>query len=141
MDFKAENVLSEDDPSYWIGGEILGGIYWLGHFILDFGMEIQIDGVELRNIKASTDRHAKEIKVYVASNEAGPWHEILHEELPDTRFEDDDDLPNLHFGAHGQNYGRYIKCENLQKHGNYGGLEFFTVYSGSPIKEIICVIY
>ena len=138
---KAENVLSEHDHKYWIGGENLGGVNWLGSFILDFGMEIQVDGVELRNIKDNTDRHAKEIKVYVASNEAGPWQEILHEELPDTRFEDDDDMPNLHFGAHGQNYGRYIKCENLQKHGNYGGLEFFTVYSGSPIKEIICVIY
>ena len=119
----------------------MGGISWLGSFILDFGMEIQVDGVELRNIKDSTDRHAKEIKVYIASNEAGPWQEILHEELPDTRFEDDDDLPILHFGAYGQSYGRYIKCENLQKYGKYGGLEFFTVYSGSPFKVIFCVIY
>ena len=97
-----------------------------GHFILDLGEEERVDGIELLNVK-DQDIHTKEIKVFLSSSsEQGPWNEILHELLPDTRT----NPSRLRFGSHGQNKGRFLKCEILDKYGSHAGLKNFGAYQG-----------
>ena len=97
-----------------------------GYFILDLGGEENVDGIELMNVgKAQT--HTKEIKVFLSSSQHGPWEEILHEVLPDTR---EQPTSTLTFGSYGQNKGRFLKCQILDKYGNYAGLKGFKPYKG-----------
>ena len=100
-------------------------------FILDLGEATQVDGIELQNIHyENKDRHAKEVKVSLSDSETGPWHEIMSEILPDTR-NNEEDLPILHFATKGQTLGKYLKCEILSHYGDYGGLDYFGLYSGN----------
>ena len=83
-------------------------------------------GIELMNVD-DPDQHTKEIKVGVSSSQQGPWNEILHEVLPDTRTEP---LSLLSFGTSGKSKGRFLKCQILDKYGTYAGLKHFSAYSG-----------
>ena len=97
-----------------------------GYFIYDLGEEEQVDGIELMNVDKS-QTHTKEIKVLLSNSQQGPWEEILHEVLPDTR---EDPPSTLTFGSYGQNKGRFLKCQILDKYGNYAGLKRFKPYKG-----------
>ena len=97
-----------------------------GYFILDIGEEAQVDEIQLKNVKR-TLTHTKEIKVFVSSTKDGPWNEIMHEVLPDTRNEQQS---TLRFGSYGHSKGRFIKCAILGRYGTYAGLKSFNVYSG-----------
>lgn len=104
-----------------------------GEFILDLGKETQVDGIELQNIGIpNTDRHAKEIKVFLGNSKDGPWNEIMSEVLPDTRTENEE-LPILHFATKGETLGKFLKCQILSRHGTYGGLQYFGIYTGNLI--------
>ena len=119
---EAEKLLDQDPSSYWR----LNAYEKTGRFILDFEEEVQVDGIELMNVDNS-DQHTKEIRVGVSSSQQGPWNEILHEVLPDTRKEP---LSLLRFGTYGQSKGRFLKCQILDKYGNYAGLKHFSAFSG-----------
>ena len=107
--------------------------YEPGEFILDLGEATQVDGIELQNLgPLMTDRHAKEIKVFLSDSEDGPWEEIISEVLPDTR-NDKEDLPILHFATRGQTLGQYLKCQILSNYGTYGGLHYFGLYTGDVL--------
>ena len=119
---EAEKLLDQDPSSYWR----LNAYEKTGRFILDFEEEVQVDGIELMNVDNS-DQHTKEIRVGVSSSQQGPWNEILHEVLPDTRKEP---LTLLRFGTYGQSKGRFLKCQILDKYGRYAGLKHFSAFSG-----------
>ena len=119
---EAEKLLDQDPSSYWR----LTAHSKSGSFILDLEEEVQVDGIELMNVD-DPDQHTKEIKVGVSSSQQGPWNEILHEVLPDTRTEP---LSLLSFGTSGKSKGRFLKCQILDKYGTYAGLKHFSAYSG-----------
>ena len=117
---EAEKLLDQDPSSYWRLTEHRKS----GSFILDLEEEVQVDGIELMNVD-DPDQHTKEIKV--SSSQQGPWNEILHEVLPDTRTEP---LSLLSFGTFGKSKGRFLRCQILDKYGTYAGLKHFSAYSG-----------
>ena len=107
-----------------------------GYFIYDLGAEEKVDGIEIKNVdKPKT--HTKEIKVLLSSSQQGPWEEILHEVLPDTR---EQPLSTLTFGSYGQNKGRFLKCQILDKYGDHAGLKGFKPYKGFLKKKIYCSV-
>lgn len=119
--YEARNLWDRNPKTFWKLDK------WKipGYFILDLGDEERVDGIELLNVD-DQDIHTKEIKVFLSSSEQGPWNEILHEVLPDTRNGPD----RLRFGSNGQNKGRFLRCEILDKYGSYGGLKYFGAYQG-----------
>ena len=106
-----------------------------GQFILDLGEETQVDGIQLQNINAYDERHAKEIKVFLSDLRDGPWHEVMNEVLPDTR-NDEEELPILHFATYGFTRGKFLKCQIKSHYGTYGGLDYFGIYSGELLLLI-----
>ena len=119
--YEAKNLWDQNPKTFWK----LNRLQIPGYFILDLGDEERVDGIELLNVD-DQDIHTKEIKVFLSSSEQGPWNEILHEILPDTRK----DPSRLRFGSHGQNKGRFLKCEILDKYGSHAGLKYFGAYQG-----------
>ena len=110
-----------------------------GEFILDLGEATQVDGIELQNLgPLMTDRHAKEIKVFLSDSKDGQWQEIMSEVLPDTR-NDKEDLPILHFATRGQTLGQYLKCQILSHYDTYGGLHYFGLYSGDVLNVLTSI--
>ena len=106
-----------------------------GQFILDLGEETQVDGIQLQNINAYDERHAKEIKVFLSDLRDGPWHEVMNEVLPDTR-NDEEELPILHFATYGFTRGKFLKCQIQSHYGSHGGPDYFGIYSGELLLLI-----
>ena len=121
--YEAKNLWDRNPATYW---ELNNGQI-PGYFILDLGDEERVDGIELLNVYHE-NIHTKEIKVFLSSSQQGPWNEILHEILPDTRKPR---IPTrLRFGSNGQNKGRFLRCVILDKYGSYAGLKSFGAYQG-----------
>ena len=133
--FPVENVFNKSNMetmnNFWLGPEKKPA-----NFILDLGCDKRVNKVELVNTHNShkKNRATKEFKVLVSRNEKGPWIEVLHKTLEDSRHQNDP-LPLKKFSFNGRT-ARYIKFEMITFYGNGGGLQYFAVhYSGILISE------
>ena len=104
-----------------------------GEFVMDMGSVVSVVGVELVNtmncVNAmcnaghSKNRATGAFKVYLAPAEAGPWTEVLSEELEDPR-QDALPLPLLTF-AFPPMEARFIRFNVVSWYGHGGGLQYF----------------
>ena len=129
---KPEHVLTRN-------GDDIRGSYWLapnrmqGEFVMDMGSDVLVVGVELVNTvnckddgcqhQHSRDRATGAFKVYLAPAEAGPWTEVLSEELEDPR-QDALPLPLLTF-AFPPTEARFIRFTIVTWYGRSGALQYF----------------
>ena len=140
--FDAKHVLTKN------GDDILG-TYWIapdgmqGEFVMDIGfVNFPVFGVELINTvncqnddcssQFSRDRAAGGFKVYLAQAEAGPWTEVLSEELEDPR-QDPLPLPLLTFSFPPMQ-ARFIRFKLISWYGPSGGLQYFFPFLGQLTK-------
>ena len=131
-EYYAQHVLTKNEND-------VVGTYWLapiegGEFVMDLGCVGLVFGVELVNTvncrndgcdtPYSRDRATAAFKVYLGLAEAGPWAEVLSEELEDPR-QDSLPLPLLTFTLP-PTKARFIKFKLVSWYGNGGGLQYFT---------------
>ena len=126
-DYRTEFLLNKEDK------EVAGHNYWLGpdvktgSFILDLGCDSKISMVQLINTHNANahDRSTKEFKVLVSKHKDGPWNEVLHKVLVDSRKQMDP-LPLQSF-TFAEKIGKYVKFELMSFYGFGGGLFYFHV--------------
>ena len=137
---KPEHVLTRN-------GDDIHGSYWLapnnmqGEFVMDMGSDVLVVGVELVNTvnckddgcqhQHSRDRATGAFKVYLALSEAGPWTEVLSDELEDPR-QDPLPLPLLTF-TFPPTEARFIRFNVLYK--EVDPSRGLTVPEGDSIKQ------
>ena len=70
------------------------------------------------------------IQIFLGDNEAGPWTEVLHENLPDARGIDESVslVPAISFQI-SPSSAKYIKFKVMSWFGHGGGLQYFSVHS------------
>ena len=125
--FKVENIFTHSQKEIW------GKNFWQGpdkkptEFVLDLGCSQNINTAELVNIHNAghKDSSTKEFKVFVSQNPAGPWAEVIHETLEDSRKQKDP-LPVLFF-SFPEVKARYIKFNLVDWYGRRGGLQYFAL--------------
>ena len=135
--YNAEHVLTRN-------GEDIAWTYWLapdgmqGEFVMDMSSVVLVMGVELVNTVNyqraghQRDRATGAFKVYLALAEAGPWTEVLSEELEDPR---QDPLPlPLHTFTFPPVQARFIRFKLISWYGPSGGLQYFYPFLG----QLIC---
>ena len=126
--------------------------YWLAphgkpaEFVLDLGCNKIVNVVKLVNTHNGDhrDRSSKEIKVSISSSRAGPWSQVLHETLEDSRKQSDP-LPVLSFPIYNEDDGeeeftaRFVKFNLISWYGGGGGLQYFAVKKGEkPHTMSLC---
>ena len=108
--------------------------YWLtpngqdGEFILKLCKQKTVLSISLVNTHNANyrDRSSKEFKVYLGDQSSGPWTQVLHDTLEDSR-QQKDPLPILDFPIT-PTKARFVKFELLSFYGNFGGgLQYFTI--------------
>jgi len=115
--------------------EIFGENYWLApngqdraEFVLDLGCEKTVNLVELVNTHNGfyRDRSMKEFKVFLSSDTSyGPWEEVLHQTLEDSR-QQADPLPLQTF-LFAERTAQFVKFNQISYYGAGGGLQYFSV--------------
>ena len=131
-----EHILAKDDE------EVFKENYWLapekktGNFELDLGCEMRVSMVELVNTHNADkkDRSTKEFKVFLSKEKSGPWEEVIHSSLKDSR-EAADPLPIERF-SFAERFAKFVKFELLTFYGNGGGLQYFHVKGRITIKYL-----
>ena len=118
--------------------EIFAKNYWLApdrqdsaEFVLDLGCEKTVNLVELVNTHNGAtyrDRSMKEFKVFLSDSSTGPWEEVVHQTLEDSR-QQADPLPVQTF-SFAPRTAKFVKFNQLSYYGLGGGLQYFTVTSG-----------
>ena len=109
---------------------------------MDMGSDVLVVGVELVNTvnckddgcqhQHSRDRATGAFKVYLAPAEAGPWTEVLSEDLEDPR-QDPLPLPLLTF-TFPPVQARFIRFKLISWYGPSGGLQYFFPFLGQLTK-------
>ena len=120
--------------------EIWAENYWLApkgqdraEFVLDLGCKKTVNLVELVNTHNGKHRnHAmKEFKVFLSHSSEGPWEEVVHQTLEDSR-QQADPLPVQTF-PFSERTARFVKFNQLSYYGvesTSGGLQYFAVTTG-----------
>ena len=139
-EYYAQHVLTKNEND-------VVGTYWLapsagGEFVMDMGCVGFVVGVELINTvncrndgcdtPYSRDRATAAFKVYLGLAEAGPWTEVLSEELEDPR-QDPLPLPLLTFSFPPMQ-ARFIRFKLISWYGPSGGLQYFFPFLGQLTK-------
>ena len=117
--------------------EMFSENYWLAphmspaEFVLDLGSNKTVNMVELVNTHNGfgRDRSTKEFKVYISLSSSGPWNEVVHETLEDSR-QHSDPLPVQTFPLCADSEARYVKFNLISWYGHGGGLQYFAVKKG-----------
>ena len=121
--------------------------YWLGpdnkpaSFLLKLGCGRTVNMIELVNTHNGKlkDRSMKEFKVSLSMTEKGPWEEVVHRKLRDSRNHTDP-LPVQVFSFNGRN-AKFLKFDMLSFYGKGGGLQYFAShYSGIQKLLLFCLI-
>ena len=115
--FEKEGVFQD---SYWQGP---------GNFILDLGCYQVIHTIELVNANNNywKNKSTKEFKIHSSDDLKGPWDEILHETLEDSR--EMDVVPLKEFKIK-KKVARFIKFNMLSFYGDGGGLQYVSKKPG-----------
>ena len=137
-DHRTKNGYSEDT---WAVARLLtnakrekSGNYWLApdkqnraEFVLDLGCKMTVNLVELVNTHNGhcRDRSMKEFKVFLSDSSEGPWEEVVHQTLEDSR-QQEDPLPVQTF-SFSERTARFVKFNQISYYGLGGGLQYFTV--------------
>ena len=117
--------------------EILGQNYWLApngqqsaEFVLELGCSKQVNMVELVNTHNGDGGHmgTKEFKVFVSESSEGPWEQVVHQTLEDSRNQPLP-LPLQTFPFHDLK-ARFVKFNQISYHGDGGGLQYFGIKRG-----------
>ena len=117
--------------------EIFGENYWLApdhqdnaEVVLDLGCKKTVNLVELVNTHNGKHRnHAmKEFKVFLSHSSEGPWEEVVHQTLEDSR-QQADPLPVQTF-SFSERTAKFVKFNQLSYYGSGGGLQYFAVNHG-----------
>ena len=110
-------VFSEDN---WLGP---------GIFIIDLACEKKVKEIEIINAHKDVWDNAstKEFQVSVGNDTIGPWDEVVHEVLQDSRDLDKVPLEKFSFD---ERIARYLKFEMVSFYGKGGGLQYFA-HNGS----------
>ena len=146
IQYHADHVLTKNED------DVLG-TYWIapfegGEFVMDLGCVGFVVGVELVNTVNcqnagcdtiySRDRATAAFKVYLGLAEAGPWTEVLSEELEDPR-QDSLPLPLLTFSLP-PTKARFIKFKLVSWYGDSGGLQYFAPLLPSLGQLVIALV-
>ena len=114
--------------------EIFAENYWLApdrqdsaEFVLDLGCEKTVNLVELVNTHNGhhRKRSMKEFKVFLSDSSEGPWEEVVHQTLEDSR-QQADPLPVQTF-SFSEGAAKFVKFNQISYYGNGGGLQYFAV--------------
>ena len=114
--------------------EVFKENYWLapdgkvgGQFLLDLRVEMDIRKIIVVNTHNGhvRDRGTREFKVEMSTGAYGPWREVVHEELPDSRRMNP--VPAKEFKLVYKIKARFVKFTLLSYWGNGGGLQYFAV--------------
>ena len=114
--------------------EIFAENYWLAphkqdsaEFVLDLGCEKTVNLVELVNTHSGQyrDRGMKEFKVFLSNSSEGPWEEVVHQTLEDSR-QQEDPLPVQTF-SFSERTVKFVKFNQISYYGKGGGLQYFAV--------------
>ena len=114
--------------------EIFAKNFWLApdkqdnaEFVLDLGCEKTVNQVQLVNTHngKGRDRSMKEFKVFLSDSSEGPWEEVVHQTLEDSR-QQADPLPVQTF-SFSERTAQFVKFNQISYYGNGGGLQFFAV--------------
>ena len=114
--------------------EIFAKNYWLApnkqdsaEVVLDLGCKKTVNLVELVNTHNGKlrDRSMKEFKVFLSDSLEGPWEEVVHQTLEDSR-QQADPLPVQTF-PFTQRTAKFVKFNQISYYGNGGGLQYFAV--------------
>ena len=128
--------------------EIFAKNYWLApdrkhsaEFVLDLGCKKTVNLVELVNTHNGNgrDRSMKEFKVFLSDSSQGPWEEVVHKTLKDSR-QQSDPLPVQTF-PFSEKTARFVKFKQISYYGYGGGLQYFTLTlsSATPGNLIILI--
>ena len=124
--------------------EIKHDTFWLApdrqdsaEFVLDLGCQETVNLVELVNTHngGSRDRSMKEFKVFLSDSSEGPWEEVVHQTLEDSR-EQTDPLPVQKF-SFPERAAQFVKFNQISYYGLGGGLQYFTVTSATPGISVV----
>ena len=111
-----------------------GGNYWLGptggegQFVLDLaGHAGPLDLVELVNTHNGQYRNwaMKEFKVFLSDSSEGPWEEVVHQTLEDSR-QQSDPLPLQTF-PFTERSAKFVRFKAISHYGRGAGLQYFAV--------------
>ena len=119
------------------------GNYWSAsgqdraEFVLDLGCKKTVNLVELVNTHNAhiRDRSMKEFKVFLSDSSEGPWEEVVHQTLEDSR-QQDDPLPVQTF-SFPERTARFVKFNQYSYYGASGGLQYFAVTSATQGISVI----
>ena len=124
--------------------EIFGENYWLApngqdsaEFVLDLGCEKTVNLVELVNTHNAQHRQRsmKEFKVFLSDSSTGPWEEVVHQTLEDSR-QQEDPLPVQTF-SFSERTARFVKFNQISYYGSTGGIQYFAVTSATQGIPVI----
>ena len=130
--YPPSNPSGPHDANYWLTEEEKKGEEQ--GFIMDLGCEKTVQGVSLRNTHNGRhrDRSTKKFRLRGSLNYNGPWNELLVADLEDSRNQNPPPVQNLTFANSAT--VRFVKFELLEYWGNGGGLQYFEVLTGWPMK-------
>ena len=96
-------------------------------FVLDLGCKMTVNLVELVNTHNGEcrDRSMKEFKVFLSDSSVGPWEEVVHQTLEDSR-QQADPLPVQTF-PFSERTAKFVKFNQISYYGSGGGLQYFAV--------------
>ena len=114
--------------------EIFGRNYWLaaygedGEFVLDLAERAgPLNTVELVNTHNADYKNwaTKEFKVFLGNSSSGPWEEVVHQTLEDSR-EQTDPRPVKRFPFE-KTEAQFVRFQQMSFYGSGGGLQYFAV--------------
>ena len=116
--------------NYWLAPNRKTGV----GFILDLGVAKEVRHIFLVNCKNGRirDRATRQFKVFLSLNGKGPWTEVLHHELQDTRRMDA--VPSNRFSIK-PTVAKFVKFTLLSYWGHGGGLQYFSCQSDTDTSN------
>ena len=121
------NAKRENDENHWLAPNGQDR----AEFVLDLGCEKTVNLVVLVNTHHGKwrNRSMKEFKVFLSDSSTGPWEEVVHQTLEDSR-QQTDPLPIQTF-PFSQRTAKFVKFNQISYYGQGGGLQYFTVTSAT----------
>ena len=139
VNYNASFVFSlENDNKNQVAETGFWSNYWLAPngakganqgFVISLGRRKTVVGIKLKNTHNAwdRDRSAKEFKILGSLNENGPWEELLHEHLEDSRQQDPPPLQHFMFARSVS--AEFIQFQLLDYWGVGGGLQHLCIMS------------
>merc|ERR1719510_2513211 len=130
---KAPQEIHGENSNYWKAPDGQNR----AEFVLDLGCKMTVNLVELVNTHNGhcRDRSMKEFKVFLSDSSEGPWEQVVHQTLEDSR-QQEDPLPVQKF-SFSERAAQFVKFNQISYYGHGGGLQYFAVTSGCSEVSVV----